>query len=225
MFETIEIHAQRNGTKARKSWICPSGRIGTVEELAREYYVGERGFTDCLIDSACVYGGLLWILFHDILFHDNLGSRQPLCTQFLHTPRRFYDRHRNTIELRLEEYQDDREGMFSEKLAEYCAHPFFCDPKSKIAKYHGSWLMRNQSALRNFACTSVEHGQESLIRETMVTSHKGKNKGWPDLVAWSKESLVFAEVKSTDELSDEQLLWISDHKSKIRIELVRILSK
>ena len=224
MNDIIEIHAIRNGTKTRKSWVCPSGKLGTVEELVQEYYLQERAFTGCLVDSACVYGGLSWVLFHDLLFHDNLNSRQPLCTLFLHTPQRFYERHKDVIEQRLMKYQHSREDIFDRQMREFCNHQFFCDPHSKIAKQSGAWLMRNQSALRDFVTHSMEHGQEDLIREIMITSYKGRNTGWPDLVAWSRNSLVFAEVKSTDELSSEQRCWIANHEEKYRIELVRVFN-
>ncbi len=32
----VEIRAVRKRAKTRKSWVCPSGKIGTVEELAQE---------------------------------------------------------------------------------------------------------------------------------------------------------------------------------------------
>ena len=223
--KTIDICAVRTDKKTRKSWICPSGVLGTVEELAREYYLQERQFSNCLIDSACVYGGLSWVLFHDILFHDNLDSKQPLCSQFLNTPNRFYDKHKTTIEQRLVEYSDDPQGVFDEKMNHFCIHPFFCDPKSKIDKYHGDWLMRNRSALRDFACMSIEYDQASLIREIMIKSYKGRSKGWPDLVVWSSSTILFAEVKSTDKLSKEQILWIEEHENQFPIELVQITKK
>jgi len=223
MIEKQEIHAIRNGTRARRSWMCPSGKLGTVEDVAREYYLDNRGFKGCLIDSACVYGGLSWVLFHDILFHDNLNSRQSLCALFFHTPQRFYERHKGVIEQRLMDYQRSREDIYDRQIGHLHSHPFFCDPNSKIAKHSGAWLMRNETALRNFVTMSVEHGQEAFVREILVTSHKGRNSGWPDLVVWSENSLVFAEVKSTDELSSEQHRWIADHETKYRIELIRVI--
>ena len=222
MIEKQEIHAVRNGTHVRRSWMCPTGKLATVEEVARQYYLGDRGFEGCLIDSSCVYGGLLWVLFHDILFHNNLNSRQPLCTQFYHTPQRFYERHKDVIEQRLIDYQRSREDMFDRQMRYFRSHPLFCDSISKIAKHSGAWTRRNESDLRDFSTKSVEHGQETLIREILVTSHKGLNAGWPDLVAWSKNSIVFAEVKSTDELSSAQRRWITDHENKYRIELIRV---
>ena len=128
------------------------------------------------------------------------------------------------IEQRLKEYQQNREEIFDRKIREFCNHPFFCDPNSKIAKYSGVWLRRNQSELRDFITNSLEHNQEDLIREMIIDSHKGQNTGWPDLVAWSNNSLVFAEVKSQDELSSKQHNWIANHKEKYKIELVRVLS-
>ena len=145
--------------------MCHSGKLGTVEEVAREYYLENRGFMGCLIDSACVYGGLSWVLFHDILFHDNLNSRQPLCALFFHTPQRFYERHKGVIEQRLMDYQRSREDIYDRQIGHLHSHPFFCDPNSKIAKHTGAWLMRNESALRDFDTMSAEHGQEALVRE------------------------------------------------------------
>jgi hypothetical protein len=203
--------------------MCPSGKLGTVEEVAREYYLAKRGFKGCLIDSSCVYGGLLWVLFHDILFHNNLNSRQPLCAQVFHTPLRFYERHKDAIEQRLMDYQRSRENMFDRQMRLFLSHPLFCDSNSKLAKHSGSWIRRNELELREFATMSVEHGQEALIREILVTSHKGLNGGWPDLIAWSETSLIFAEVKSADELSSVQCRWIAEHEEQYRIEIIRVL--
>ena len=205
--------------------MCLSGNVGTVEEVAREYYLGPRRFRDCLIDTACVYGGLCWLLFHDILFHDNLNSGQPLCAQFYHTPQRFYERHRNVIETRLAEYMSDPGGVFDRQMTCFRSHPFFRDPRSKIAAYSGTWLLKNDSHLRAFATMSVEHAQDALIRETMLNSVKGRNAGWPDLVAWSERSIVFAEVKSSDELSASQRSWIADHQDGYAIELIRVIEE
>lgn len=224
MTEYIEIRAVRKDTKSRISWVTQSGKLGTVEEIARDYYLTERGFTGCFIDSACVYGGLLWTLFHDILFHDNLNSRQPLCAQYYHTPQHFYEKHKSVIEQRLKEYKQNREDHFVRKFRDFCSHPFFCDPKSNIPRYSGSWLRRNSSELRDFVSNSIEHSQEDLIREMIIGSYKGKNAGWPDLLAWSNTSLLFAEVKSTDELSCKQLSWIANHEEEYTIELVRVVS-
>ncbi len=223
MIDVHEIQADKAGTKGRKSWCCSDGRLGTVEEVAGEYYVNERGFTGCLIDSACVYGGLSWIIFHDILFHDDLNSRQPLCSLFFHTPERFCEKHKDEIEQRLMEYQRNRGDVFDRQMRRLLGHPFFCDAQSQIAQHSGTWLRRNESALRSFAINSVEHEQEALIREIMLTCHKGRNVGWPDLVAWSQDSLLFAEVKSTDGLSNKQGRWIAEHEENYRIEVVRVL--
>jgi len=59
----------------------------------------------------------------------------------------------------------------------------------------------------------------------IIDSQKGKNAGWPDLIAWSSSSLVFAEVKSSDDLRKEQIIWIANHKEKYKIELVRVLDR
>jgi len=225
MIKRIEISAVRKKRKTRKSWVCPSGKIGIVEELVQEYYLQERAFTGCLIDTACVYGGLLWVLFFDILFHNNLNSMQPLCRQYLRTPQRFYEKHKDVIEQRLEEYKHNRGDVFDRQIRNFFNHPFFSDPESKIAESSGSWLKRNQKDLRTFIIQSKEHCQEDLIREMIVNSHMGRNAGWPDLVAWNSKSLLFAEVKSTDKLSSIQLKWIEKHKEKYQIELVRVLNK
>jgi hypothetical protein len=84
-------------------------------------------------------------------------------------------------------------------------------------------MMRNSSVLADFASMSVEHGQEELIREIIRTSTRGRNAGWPDLVAWSETALVFAEVKSTDNLSDAQYRWIADHRGTVNIEIIRVI--
>ncbi len=223
MIEEHMIYAVRKSGRTRKAWMCPSGQIGTVEEVAREYYVTTRGFNDCLIDTACVYGGLAWLLLHDILFHDNLNSQQPLCSLYLHTPQRFYERHRDMIESRLDEYKADRGGVFTRQMQRFRNHPFFCDPQSRIAPHSGAWLIRNDSALRDFVVMSVDHGQEALVREIILTGTKGRNAGWPDLVAWSTHTLVFAEVKSTDSLSGAQLRWMANHQRAFRIELIHVL--
>jgi hypothetical protein len=224
MIKIIEIGAIRKNGKNRKSWVCPSGKMGTVEELVQEYYMRERAFAGCFIDSACVYGGLLWALFHDVLFHDNLNERQPLCKQYLYQPQRFYKRHKDAIEQRLEEYRCNRGDIFDRQLQKFLNHPFFCDPRSKIFKYSGSWLIRNHSELRDFVTHSIEHYQEDLIREMIVNSHMGLNAGWPDLVAWNSKSLIFSEVKSsTDKLNSNQISWIENHEEKYQIELVRVL--
>ena len=198
MIEEQQIFAVRKSSHSRKSWICSNGKLGTVEEVARDHYVGTRGFRDCLIDSACVYGGLAWMLFHDILIHNNVRCRQPLCSLYLHTPKKFFERHGDVIEERLAEYRSDRSSVFARQMLNFRSHPFFTDPASRIAKYHGSWMIRNCSALADFASMSVEHGQEELIREIIRTSTRGRNAGWPDLVAWSETALVFAEGKIED---------------------------
>lgn len=223
VIEEQHIFAVRKSSHSRKSWICSNGKLGTVEEVARDHYVGTRGFRDCLIDSACVYGGLAWMLFHDILFHNNVRCRQPLCSLYLHTPKKFFERHGDVIEERLAEYRSDRSSVFARQMLNFRSHPFFTDPASRIAKYHGSWMIRNCSALADFASMSVEHGQEELIREIIRTSTLGRNAGWPDLVAWSETALVFAEVKSTDSLSDDQYRWIADHQGTVNIEIIRVI--
>lgn len=225
MIEAHTIYAIRKNERTRKAWMCSSGQIGTVEEIAREYYLTTRGFSDCLIDTACVYGGLTWLLLHDILFHDNLNGQQPLCSLYLHTPQRFYERHRDVIESRLDEYKADRGGVFTRQMRRFRSHPFFCDPRSKVARYSGAWLMRNESVLRDFAVMSVDHGQEALVREIILTGTKGRNAGWPDLIAWSAHRLVFAEVKSTDKLSDAQHRWITSHQDAFNIELIQVIEK
>ena len=225
VIEEQQIFAVRKDSRSRKSWVCPTGKLGTVEELVRYHYVDTRGFSDCLIDSACVYGGLAWMLFHDILFHSNIQCRQPLCSSYLHTPMKFFARHRDLIDERLTEYRNNRSEVFDRQMLSFCRHPFFTNPESKIAKYHGAWMIRNCSQLAGFASMSVEHGQEELIREIIQTSTRGRNAGWPDLVAWSKTRIVFAEVKSSDSLSDAQCRWISNHQDRFNIEIVRVIDR
>lgn len=219
----ITLLANRTGSRGRRTWRLSSGDIGTVEEVAREYYMNERGFCGCLIDSACTYGGLLWILFHDILFHDNMQSHQPLCAQFYHTAERFYELHREQIESRLSEYQENREHVFDANLPRFLSHPFFNDPRSRIGRHHGSWTRRNASALRSFAIGAPEHNDIALIREVLRTSRRGVNTGWPDLVVWDRGKVMFAEVKSTDQLSDEQCDWIAAHAGSNEVEPIRVV--
>lgn len=225
MIEEQQVFAVRKTSRARKSWVCPDGRLGTVEEVVRHHYIDCRGFTDCLVDSACVYGGLTWMLFHDILFHSNTQCRQPLCTAYLRTPQKFFERHRDLIEQRLIEYRCNRNSVFDSQMKKFRNHPFFTEPESTIAKYHGAWMMRNDGRLGDFASKSVEHGQEELIREIIQTSTGGRNAGWPDLAAWSKSDLVFVEVKSTDRLSDAQCRWISSHQDRFNVEIVRVIDR
>lgn len=113
-------------------------------------------------------------------------------------------------------------GVFDRQMICLRSHPFFRDSRSRIAAYSGTWLLRNDSHLRAFATMSVEHAQDALIRETLLGSVKGRNAGWPDLVAWSEKSIVFAEVKSSDELSASQCRWIADHQDGYTIELIRV---
>lgn len=219
MIEEYKINAIRKLQNKRKSWLCSDGNLGTVEEVAREYYINNRGFKECLIDSACVYGGLSWLLFHDILFHDNWNARQPLSNLYYYTPQRFYEKYEETIELRFKEFQLDSENVFDRQMQIYKKHPFFCDPQSKIPRHNVEWFVKNEKNLSDFIALSVEHNQVSLIREILIKSYKGRNAGWPDLVAWSETSLVFVEVKSSDKLSNEQRRWMSDH-STYKIELL-----
>lgn len=135
--DEICLTAVKEADKGRKIWRSLDGHLVTVEEVAQSYYVRERGYNNCLIDTACLYGGLSWLLFHEILFHNNLSSKQPLCTQYFHTPKRFYERHQNTIEEKLLEYSSNRPAVFDRQLETFLNHPFFSDSKSKIAPYHG----------------------------------------------------------------------------------------
>lgn len=225
MIEEQYLFAIRRNLRGRKSWVCPNGKLGTVEEVVRNHYIDCRGFTDCLIDSACVYGGLTWMLFHDILFHSNIQRRQPLCISYLRSPQKFFERHHDLIEQRLTEYASNRKDVFDKRMLNFCNHPFFKAPESNIEKYHGAWMRRNRSGLGDFASMSVEHGQEELIRESIQTSTGGRNAGWPDLVAWSASDLVFVEVKSTDTLSDAQCQWISSHQDRFKVEIVRVIDR
>ena len=110
-------------------------------------------------------------------------------------------------------------------MLRFCNHPFFTKAQSKIADYHGEWMKRNQHELADFASMSVEHGQEKFILEIMKNSNRGKGAGWPDLVAWSENDLLFAEVKSTDSLSKIQRQWIKAHQGLFKIEIIRIIDK
>ena len=222
--KVIRIEAERLADRTtRRSWIYLSGQPGTVEEITREYYLRERKFSDCLIDSACVYGGLAWVLFHDILFHNNLNSKQPLCSLFLNKPQDFYDKHRIFIEEKLIDFHRHPNEVFDDGVSRFCSHRFFCDSTSKIAEYYGEWIKRNKLSLRDVAVVSAKHNLEFLIREIIVKSNKGRNRGWPDLVVWSTDEIIFAEVKSSDKLSREQILWISEHNEKITTELVWVV--
>ena len=225
MINEQHIFAFKKKLRTRKSWLCSNGELGTVEEVARDFYIYKRGFKDCLIDSACVYGGLAWLLFHDILFHNNLNCKQPLCSLYLYTPEKFFKRYETVIEERLAEYIENRNAVFTRQISNFYNHPFFTDPKSQIPKYYYTWMKRNHSALADFVSMSVEHGDDELIREITKTSRKGRNAGWPDLVAWSETDLLFAEVKSTDKLSVAQRNWMSKHEGKFNIELIRIHQK
>ena len=165
------------------------------------------------------------MLFHDILFHNNIKCRQPLCTSYLRAPQNFFERNHDLIEQRLTEYRSNRKDVFAKQMLSFSNHPFFKDSESKIGKYHGAWMIRNSSRLGDFASMSVEHGQEALMREIIQTSKGGRNAGWPDLVAWSKSDLVFVEVKSTDRLSDAQCRWISTHQDRFNVEIVRVIDR
>jgi len=222
MLDEYKINATRKLQNKRKSWLCSDGNLGTVEEVAREYYLKQRKFKGCLIDSACVYGGLSWVLFHDILFHDNLNASQPLCALYYNTPLRFLEKYQGTIEQRLIEYQLNRADVFNRQIQHFKKHPFFCDPSSKIPKHNGAWLTNNEKVLLEFATTSVEHNQESLIREIMITSTRGRSSGWPDILAWNESSLVFSEVKYKDKLSNNQRRWMADH-NEYNIELIWVV--
>lgn len=220
----IEIHRKNVPAKGRHCWPLADGSSGTVEEVAREYYLTERGFSHGLLDAACVYGGLLWVFFCDILFHDNLDAKQPLRTLFFHTPARGYDRYKTEIEDRLALVRKDRVALFEEWFPRFVNHKLFCDPASNICAYFGSWARRNEAGLRQFVESAPEHNLDGLVREILLDSEKGKSAGWPDLVLWNEESLLFAEVKWRDAVSEAQKKWIRAHEKQHTVEIVRVSS-
>lgn len=220
----IELTGQRIEAPARKCWLRDDGSLVTVEEFVGTYYVTERHFNDYLVDTACVYGGLLWVLFHDLLFHTNVTSHHPFRRLFYSQPRQGYLRYQETIEDRLAQFATNRPLYLQESFQRFHVHPLFEDPSSRIPQHFGSWARRHERALMNFCLTAPEHGMENLIRECLITSSHGVNRGWPDLVTWDAGRLIFAEVKARDQLSPEQVTWIYHHCNKLTIELVRVNS-
>jgi hypothetical protein len=70
--------------------------------------------------------------------------------------------------------------------------------------------------------TVPEHDIEALLRETIISTRKGLNPGWPDLVVWNEKSLLFAEIKSEDEVSETQERWIQAHRPQYKVEVLRV---
>jgi hypothetical protein len=52
----------------------------------------------------------------------------------------------------------------------------------------------------------------------LVHNYWAKYLGWPDLLAWREEEVLFVEVKlSRDKLSDEQRAWIEDNQKTLHL--------
>ena len=64
---------------------------------------------------------------------------------------------------------------------------------------------------------------QSECRCSNPSPFSAKNLGWPNLVAWSPGSLLSAEVKTTNELSEAQKKWIAQHEGEHEIELLRVV--
>jgi hypothetical protein len=224
MSDNVTIFRHRTDTRSRRSWLRNDGTIGTVEEVVRDYYLHERGFVGGLVDTGCVYGGLLWVLFHDVLFHEGTTTgNSPLRSLFYHQPQRGYERYRDLFETRLVSFSRDRTRVFRDSFARFTIHPSISRRDGDAQRYFGSWTIRNKAGLVSFVETAPEHGMEDLIREVLTTSTKGVNRGWPDIVVWNQSALLFSEVKAQDELSQPQIDWIAAHGKSHRIELVRVL--
>lgn len=218
----IELSGQYIDAPSRACWLRTDGVPVTVEEFVGEYYVHQRRFRHWLLDASCVYGGLLWVLFHDLLFHDNPSARHPLRRLFYFQPRTGYERYREVIEGRLVAFARNRSPVLQDAFRHFHAHPLFRDPASRLPHYFGSWARRNEEELIEFCRTAPEHGMEDLVREILLTSFHGVNRGWPDLVVWDVDHLVFAEVKTSDRLSPAQTRWIQQHRDSLTIELVHV---
>lgn len=102
------------------------------------------------------------------------------------------------------------------------SHPLIVDSGSKTPKYYLEWMQANQVGLRNFTATAAIHRQDLLIKEILLNSKKGRNAGWPDLVLWTENKIIFAEVKHLDILSAFQLRWIESHSSEYGIEILKV---
>lgn len=194
----------------------------TVEEFVGAYYLENRHCDHYLIDTSCVYGGLLWVLFHDLLFHTNIAARYPLRRLFYSQPRQGYTRYQEIIEDRLTQFATNRPSYLQEAYRRFNAHPLFQYPSSQVPVYVGSWARRHEQALVHFCRTGPDHGMEDLIRDILLTSSHGVNRGWPDLVVWSADQIIFAEVKTNDQLSPTQVTWFCEHCEQLTLELVRV---
>ncbi len=193
-----------------------------VEDFVGEYYLIERNFDYYLLNSACVYGGLLWVLFHDILFHNNLEYSHPLQSLFYYKPYQGYLRFKEKFESRLIEFSKNRYSFLQNSYQSFYQHPLFKNESGNRSQYYGKWLIQNENMLLEFCKLAPEHGMEDLIREILITSYHGVNKGWPDLVVWNKDHIIFAEVKVEDNLSSSQITWLKDHFDLHKIELIRV---
>jgi hypothetical protein len=116
----------------------------------------------------------------------------------------------------------DPRGAFDKHWEANTSHVLFKHPESQLPKYHGIWLTRNYEELRQFVCDAPGSTCAALIPEVILTSKKGKNAGLPDLIAWTEDDFLFAEVKVDDRLSIAQRDWIAAHQTDYRIELVRV---
>lgn len=219
----IVITGQRVAAPTRKCWMRRDGSLATVEEIVGEHYLVERGFDHYLTDTSCVYGGLLWVLFSDLLFHTNVAARNPLRRLFYYQPGNGYARYRDGIEERLSAFAAERVSCLRESYIRFYAHPLFADAQSQVSGHFGAWARYHEEALITFCRTAPEHGMEDLIRECLLTSSRGVNRGWPDLVIWRTDRLVFTEVKARDKLSAAQTDWIQQHCDVHAVELVRVM--
>jgi hypothetical protein len=222
MLSALTIEAEKHPVQSRRCWARRGLPLQTVEEVVQDHLLSDRGFDHCIIDSSCAYGGLLWILLHDRLFHGNLSSRQPLKAAFYRAAPVFYATNQAAIEGRLEEFRLARQEVFDRQASLFLSHPLFTDPQSQVPRSSGSSVRRNLEDLRALATSSPEHDDISLIREALLSARHGLNTGWPDLIAWNRRELLFVEVKSTDKLSRPQTEWIQSHEPRYGIELIRV---
>ena len=168
--EIIILRSQKSGRTTRKRWLLNDDSLGTVEEAAREYYLNKRGYEHGIIDSSCLYGGIAWVVFHDIIFHDNFACRQPLRTDFYHRGQLGYARHRRKIEARLAKFRGDRPDIFDQLYEGFLAHPLFTNPRSKVSTWSGSWVKSHTDEVRIFLRTAPDHDIEELFRKGVLGS-------------------------------------------------------
>jgi hypothetical protein len=209
----------------RVRWILASGSLGPVEALAREYYLNERGFRCGILKTDCLYGSIVWVLFHELIFHNNLHCVQPLRPAYRHDAQRFCEEHRDEIETKLDTYRRGRLGTFNEQYPRMCNHKLFTDPRTRVHQWCGSWVREHTDEVRQYLSSSPDHDQERLLWETLSTARNGLNEGWPDLVVWRPDDLLFVEVKGPgDVLSPAQRDWLAQHDGAYRTELLRVVA-